>query len=83
MEKEIIIDVDDLREDLIDYFGTGMFNASPAMMIMLEKVKSASDMEVVDIAIKNGFDIRKYEVNPFGTKSIKEHELLTLMFFFR
>lgn len=64
MEKEIIIDVDDLREDLIDYFGTGMFNVSPAMMIMLEKVKSASDMEVVDIAIKNGFDIRKYEVNP-------------------
>lgn len=64
MEKEIIIDVDALREDLIDYFGTGMFNASPAMMIMLEKVKSASDMEVVDIAIKNGFDIRKYEVNP-------------------
>ena len=38
MEKEIIIDVDDLREDLIDYFGTGMFNVSPAMMIMLEKV---------------------------------------------
>ena len=66
MEKEIIIDVDDLRKDLIDYFGTGMFNVSPAMMIMLEKVKSASDMEVVDIAIKNGFDIRKYEVNPFG-----------------
>ena len=66
MEKEIIIDVDDLREDLIDYFGTGMFNVSPAMMIMLEKVKCASDMEVVDIAIKNGFDIRKYEVNPFG-----------------
>lgn len=66
MENEIIIDVDDLREDLIDYFGTGMFNVSPAMMIMLEKVKSASDMEVVDIAIKNGFDIRKYEVNPFG-----------------
>ena len=66
MEKEIIIDVDDLREDLIDYFGTGMFNVSPAMMIMLEKVKSVSDMEVVDIAIKNGFDIRKYEVNPFG-----------------
>ena len=66
MENEIIIDVDDLREDLIDYFGTGMFNASPAMMIMLEKVKSASDMEVVDIAIKNGFDIRKYEVNPLG-----------------
>lgn len=66
MEKEIIIDVDDLREDLIDYFGTGMFNASPAMMIMLEKVKSASDMGVVDIAIKNGFDIRKYEVNPLG-----------------
>lgn len=66
MEKEIIIDVDDLREDLIDYFGTGMFNVSPVMMIMLEKVKSASDMEVVDIAIKNGFDIRKYEVNPLG-----------------
>ena len=66
MENEIIIDVDDLREDLIDYFGTGMFNVSPAMMIMLEKVKSASDMEVVDIAIKNGFDIRKYEVNPLG-----------------
>ena len=66
MEKEIIIDVYDLREDLIDYFGTGMFNVSPAMMIMLEKVKSVSDMEVVDIAIKNGFDIRKYEVNPLG-----------------
>ena len=54
------IDIEKLREDLIDYFGTASFYNKMAMMDLVN-VESASDTEVIEIAIQNGFDIEKYQ----------------------
>ena len=53
-------DVDRLREDLEDYFGTAMFNGNPQAMIELEEVKSASTQELILIALNYGFNINDY-----------------------
>lgn len=54
------IDIDKLRNDLEDYFGTAMFSGNPQAMIDLEKVKRASIQELISIAQRYGFDIEKY-----------------------
>ncbi len=59
MEKSI--DIESLRADLIQYFGTASYYNKMAMMDLI-KVETASDEEVVLIAIQNGFDLSKYEV---------------------
>jgi len=56
------IDVDKLREDLIDYFGTAMqFN--PVAVVDLGVVENASPEQLVNIALQNGFDLEEYDVN--------------------
>ena len=57
------IDINKLRDDLINYFGTAMFNASPLAMIELSKVEKANDKQLIEIAIKNNFDLKDYEIN--------------------
>lgn len=57
------IDIEKLRKDLIDYYGTAMFNASPLAIIELTKVENASPQELINIALKNNFDLTKYETN--------------------
>ena len=52
----MIIDVNALRSDLINYFGTALFNNPNAMMELIE-VEKASDEQIVQIAIQNGFDL--------------------------
>ena len=59
------IDVDALREDLINYFGTAMSYNKMALMDLI-KVENASDEEIVNIAIKNGFNIYDYEIRSRG-----------------
>ena len=56
------IDIEKLREDLIDYFGTAMFNASPLAMIELSKIEKASNQEIIKIAIDNNFDLNEYVI---------------------
>ena len=53
------IDIERLKDDLIDYFGTASFYNKMAMMDLI-KVKEASDEELIQIAQKNGFDLKKY-----------------------
>ena len=55
------IDIDALRQDLITYFGTAM-QIYPLAMIDLTKVEHASDNEIVNMAIKNGFNLYDYEI---------------------
>jgi hypothetical protein len=55
------IDIDALREDLINYYGTAM-SSYPIAMMDLINVETASDEEIVDIAIQNGFDLSDYEI---------------------
>ncbi|MBE6145775.1 MAG: hypothetical protein E7171_04060 [Firmicutes bacterium] len=57
------IDIEKLRKDLIDYYGTAMFNASSLAIIELTKVENASPQELINIALKNNFDLTEYETN--------------------
>lgn len=53
------IDVERLRRDLIDYFGTAM-GVLPTAMMELSQVENASSEKLIEIARKNGFDLRNY-----------------------
>lgn len=57
------INVDELRNDLINYFGTAMVNVSSLAMIDLLKIENANDEELIKIAIENNFDLNEYIVN--------------------
>ncbi len=68
-----IIDLDEidykkLKNDLTDYFGTGMTNISPIMMIELSKIDKCTKEKLVKLAINNGFDISKYYINKYYKK---------------
>lgn len=53
------INVEELRSDLIDYFGSAMI-INPVTMVELSKVEKASSEEVITIALSNGFDLSNY-----------------------
>lgn len=54
------IDYEKLRNDLIDYFGTAIVY-NPMAVIELSNVQNASNYNLIQIALKNGFDLREYE----------------------
>ena len=54
------IDIDKLRQDLIDYFTSAMFLASPVALIDLTRVENAGEEELVQIAINEGFNLNNY-----------------------
>lgn len=54
------IDLEKLREDLIDYFGTAM-GSFPIAVMNVTEVERASDNELIRIATQNGFDLSDYE----------------------
>ena len=47
-------DVEQLRNDLKDYYGTAMFGGFPMAMIELSQVERASDEEVINMAKDKG-----------------------------
>ena len=53
------IDVKRLRRDMKDYYGTAMFNGFPMAVMDLSKVERLSDRELIELAQKNGVDLRK------------------------
>jgi len=60
----MMIDVDKLREDmrnegLAGFFGGGFGGA----LIEAIDIERASDEELVDMALRQGIDLRKYEVD--------------------
>lgn len=55
------LNIDKLREDLLDYYGTAMFNASPLAIIELTKIEKASNEELIEIALNNNFDLNEYK----------------------
>ena len=57
---ELEIDIERLRNDLINYFGTAMYSGYPQAINELYKVESANDEEIIEIAITNNFDLSKY-----------------------
>ncbi|SET66636.1 hypothetical protein SAMN04487771_10319 [[Clostridium] aminophilum] len=54
------IDVNRLRKDMKDNYGTAMFNGFPMAVMELTKVERLTDQELVELAQKNGVDLRKY-----------------------
>lgn len=57
----ITIDVDKLRSDLIEYYGTAKGEIREATGDLI-KVETASDRELVDIAMSNGINLYNYQV---------------------
>lgn len=54
------IDINRLRRDLKDYYGTAMFGGFPMAMIDVSKVERASADELIALAQSCGVDINKY-----------------------
>ena len=54
------INIEKLREDLIDYFGTAMYSASPLAIINLTEVEKASPDKLIQIAKNNNFNLNNY-----------------------
>ncbi len=59
---EIEIDVETLRADVMDYYGTAT-PYYPQAIIDLGRIENASPEEVVNNARYNGFNLEDYEVN--------------------
>ena len=56
------IDYESLRRDLIDYFGSAM-SSFPLALMDVVNVESASEEELLELAIENGFDLSNHIVS--------------------
>lgn len=54
------IDFEKLREDLKDYYGTAM-SFMPMAVVELSQVERASNQKLIELALKNNFDLSDYE----------------------
>jgi len=54
------IDIEKLRIDLIDYFGSAMISLTTLALMDLSRVEKANDEELIQIAQQNGFKLEKY-----------------------
>jgi predicted xylose isomerase-like sugar epimerase len=52
-------DVRQLRRYMKGYYGMAMFNEFPMAVMDLSKAEHMSDLELVELAQKNGVDLRK------------------------
>lgn len=66
------IDIETLRNDLINYYGTAMFSSSPLAIIELSKIETASDEELIQIAQNNNFDLNKYIIDSKGENYVRK-----------
>ena len=55
------IDIEKLRSDLIDYYGS-LAQFYPSAYLEVSRIENASYDEVVRIALSNGFDLSKYQI---------------------
>ena len=54
------IDVELLRNDMMDYYGTAIFNDFAMAAMNVEFIEMASDQDLIAIAQKEGVDLSKY-----------------------
>ena len=64
---EVEIDIEKLRSDLLDYFGTAT-SFFPVATMDLIKVQNATAEELINIALKNNIDLSKYIVNGYSKR---------------
>lgn len=58
---EIEIDVDALREYLLDYCGTAMFSGFPTAVLDVVDIEQADGYELCRIAERLDIDLRRFE----------------------
>ena len=63
--EEITIDIEALRRDLMDYFGSATPMFPQAYMDVIE-VQNASANKLIQIALQNGFHLEDYQIYSFG-----------------
>lgn len=56
------IDIQRLRNDLLDYYGTATASRMFAAMITLSQIETLSDQELIKFAIKENISLEKYAV---------------------
>ena len=54
------IDVERLRNDMMDYYGTAIVNDFAMAAMNVEFIEMASDQDLIAIAQKEGVDLSKY-----------------------
>ena len=57
-----MVDVEKLRNDLINYYYGLAYAISPIAFTEVTKVQEANEEELIEIAKKENFDIEKYKV---------------------
>ena len=56
------IDIQRLRNDIKDNYGTAMFNGFPMAVMDLSKIDRMSDQEIVEVALKKNIKLEKYSI---------------------
>ena len=59
---EIEVDIDALREYLLDYCGTALFSGFSAAVLDVIDIEQADGYELCQIAERLGIDLRRFEV---------------------
>ena len=59
------IDIEALRQDIIDYYGTAAYGFYPAAYTDVASIENATDEEVVKKAMELHFDLNKYKMGRF------------------
>ncbi len=54
------IDFEKLKRDLLDFFCSAMFSGFKMAIVDYSEVENATDQELIEIALNNGFDLNKY-----------------------
>lgn len=54
------INIEALRQDMMDYFTSAMFISSPVALVDLTKVEKASAVVLIQIALDNDFNLSNY-----------------------
>lgn len=57
------IDIERLRKDIMDYYGTAIFNGFPMAVTDLGEVSNASPEELIKLAREKGIDLTKYKLD--------------------
>lgn len=60
-EEYINLDIEKLRKDLINYYGTAMFTSSLLAIVDLSKIENMTDEQLIDFAKENKIDLKKYQ----------------------
>lgn len=59
------IDIERLREDLIDYYGVAAFSGISVAMMDVFEVEDASEEELIKLAEEAGWDLTEYEEDEY------------------